>query len=454
MALTVYNGGFGLVKDVRTLTLAAGVQTIPVPDVAGRIEPDSVAIRSLSAPNSFSVLEQNYRFDLITPTAILQKAIGAKVTLVTTLPDGKVERTEGTLLSAPIGEGSLAGVVIRTTNGRVILNPVGTIEVESIPKDLVSKPTLFWDLNATKAGPNTVELSYITGGISWTANYVLLLTDEGDSGDLKGWVTMNNQSGASYQNCRLKLLAGEVNRAPVPATSRGGLVKEELKLMDFSAGMSEEQFGEYHLYTLPRPATVLNNEMKQLSLLEAQGIKLQKLIIFDPMQNYNGYSAGEGEVGSGTMKPLVQYKITNSKAARLGMPLPAGKFKIYQRDSEGATQLVGEDAIDHTATDETIKIAVGRAFDIVGERKRTSFSYILDKGKRIGAKETFVTELRNRKKSAESVELIERFWGDWKVVEASEPYMKMSAEAIQFSIKLKAGEVRKVTYTVENRWGR
>ncbi|MBL8049250.1 MAG: DUF4139 domain-containing protein [Chthonomonas sp.] len=454
-SLTVYNGGFGLVKDVRVVELAAGRQTIPVPNVAAMIERDSVAVRSLSAPGSFEVMEQNFRYDLISPFAILQKSIGEEVTITQVLANGTVAREEGTLLSAPVNEALAAtntGVTIRLKNGGVLLNPPGTIEVKKLPGDLVSKPTLFWDLDADKAGANTVELSYLTGGLSWIANYVILLEDDGNSGSLKGWVTMNNTSGTSYVDCRLKLLAGEVNRsAPAKTPADAGRFLREYKMKDHD--MQEEQFGEYHLYTLPRPATVLNNEMKQLSLLESPKIKIAKQIVFDPTLNYGSYRASEGEIGTGSIKPLVKYTIVNAKASGLGMPLPAGTVKLYQRDSEGATQLVGEDSIDHTPADERISLDVGRAFDIVAQRNRSSYKRIVSGKKTIGATETFVTELRNRKKVAETVTLIERFYGDWKVTESTEKYTKANANAIVFTVTLKPGEVRKLTYSVETRWG-
>lgn len=455
MSLTVYNGGFGLVKDVRNFKLSSGRQTLVVPNVASRIEPDSVAIRSISSPGSFAVLEQNYRYDLISPVNILRKSIGQDVIVRQVLPNGDVHDTFGTLLSAPSQEGSNLGAVIRLQNQDLMLNPEGTIIVRQMPKNLLSQPTLMWELESDLAGQNSVELSYITGGLSWESNYVLSLNDDGSRGDLKGWVTMINESGANYENCKLKFLAGDVNRvAPAPVPSRAGSAGAMFKAAEDSA-MGEEQFGEYHLYTLPRPATVLMNEMKQLSLLEATNVPIQKVIIFDPMRNYRGWQPNEGEVGSGVLKPIVQYKITNKKDSNMGMPMPAGKFKIYQRDSEGATQLVGEDRIEHTPADETIKLNVGRAFDIVAERKRTDFKYVYGSSRSpIGATESFVTELRNRKKTAETVYLYERYWGDWKVTKASEPYKKLDANTISFEVVLKPGEVRKVTYSFETNWSK
>jgi len=461
--LTVYNQGFALVKDVRNLDLKSGLQSVAIEDVAQLIEADSVAIRSLSAPGSFTVLEQNYRYDLISTSAILQKAVGGKIILNRVLPDGKRERIEGTLLSSPTavisGQGGSQykynGMVLRTDDGRILLDPSGEVEVKTIPDGLISKPTLVWELDNEKAGSNQVELSYITQGMAWTADYVLQLDSTGKKGDMKGWVTMRNNSGATFENVVLKLLAGDVQRVQSLPTG-GGLADMQSKGRVARSEMIEEQFADYHLYTLPRPATVRNNEAKQLSLMEAVSIPILKKIIFDPMINYGGWQPNEeGSDGTGIVKPIVRYIFTNDEKSNLGMPLPEGRVKIYQHDKSGATQLLGEDRIDHTPKDEKLSITVGRAFDIVCERKRTGFRYIYGRGSSpIGATETFETELRNRKEVAETVTLLERYWGDWKVVESTEKNTKVDANTTEFTLTLKPGEVRKLKYIFETRWAK
>ena len=460
--VTIYNGGFGLVKEVRTFNVKQGLQEIAVEGVPQQIEIDSVAVK-MTGSNPFEVLEQNYRYDLISVQAILAKAVGKKIRFSRVLPNGQREVVEGILMSSPqavvnspMGGNSLTynGMVIQTADGRVILNPSGEVEVDSIPEGLISVPSLIWLVDAKNSGNAETQVSYLTNGMSWTAGYVLQLDASGKTGDLKGWVNLANQSGATYRQAKLKLLAGEVNRVQnVRAPGAGGFVNEDRAVM--KSAMMEEQFGDYHLYTLGRPTDILDNEAKQVSLLEGEGLSVTKRIIFDPMGAFRGYRPSEGEVGGGTMKPQVRIEFKNSKENHLGMPMPAGKFKIYQADKSGSPQLLGEDAIDHTPKDENLSLVIGRAFDIVGERKRTKFNYLNNPSTKssYGMRETFVTELRNRKDTAEQVELIERYWGEWKLVEATEKGTFKDSDTFVFSVTLKPNEVRKVTYTVEKYWG-
>lgn len=461
--ITIYNQGFGLVKDVRHLNLTQGLQQVAIEDVAQMIEANSVGISSLSAPGSFVVQEQNYQYDLISPAAILNKAVGGKVTLNRVLPNGTKEKIVGTLLSSPTAvvstsngsEQTYNGMVIRTDDGRILLDPTGEVEVNSIPEGLISKPTLLWDLIADKAGPNTVELSYLTQGMSWTASYVMLLNGEGSKGDFKGWVNLVNQSGATFKNAQLKLLAGDVQRAPSGAMGgmgRGGAPQMDLKS---ESGFSEEQFADYHLYTLQRPTDIRNNENKQVSLLEAFSVPVTKRLIIDPMRNFRGYRPGEGEVGNGILKPQIRIEFKNDKASHMGMPLPKGTIKVFQRDKSGSLQMLGEDSIDHTPRDENVSLVVGRAFDVVAERKRTSFAWI-DKDKNgspHGIRETFVIDIRNRKETGtETVTLLERHWGEYKITQSSMPYKALDSETIQFLVPVAATKSVKVEYTCETRW--
>jgi len=452
--VTVYNQGFGLVKETRTMTLKAGRQTVAVEDVAAMIEPTSVSIVSKSAPGSFEVLEQNYQYDLISPEAILNKSVGQRVRFIRTLA-GQRDVLEGILISAPTAivgtpEGgnirTYNGMVIRTDDGRIVLNPTGEIEVREVPAGLISKPTLLWDLETKRAGENTVELSYLTRGITWSSDYVLTLDGAGKAA-IQGWVTIDNQSGATFENAKLKLLAGDVNRVP-----EFRIMKREM--MDAVAaraapgGFQEESLFEYHLYTLQRPATVRNRETKQISLLEAPQIPVQKRLILDAMQMFGRYVPSEGEIGTGTINPQVRIEFNNDQASGLGMPLPKGRVRVYQRDQSGSVQMLGEDSIDHTPKNERVSLVVGRSFDVVANRRRTEFRRINDRT----VSETFEIELRNRKEVPETVYVLERRYGDWRVTAKSQEFTKPSAEALQFAVTLKPNEVKKVTYTVETRW--
>lgn len=460
--LTIYNGGFALVRESRNLELKTGLQDVAVQDVAQMIEANSVAIRSLSSPGSFSVLEQNYQYDLISPIAILNKAVGSQITFNRVFPDGSRERLTGTLMSAPTQIVSDAnggqshtwnGMVIQTADGRVILNPSGEIEVDSIPAGLITKPTLVWKLDSAQAGTNNIELSYITQGMSWKSDYVLSLDDQGKKGDFKGWVTLTNNCGTSFSVRILKLLAGDVQRVTNQPTGGfgGGGARMAAKAADANQ-FEEEQFADYHLYTLTRPTEVRNREIKQVSLLEALNVPVKKKLVVDAMRYYRGYQPNEGQVGMGEIKPLIQLVIKNDKASNLGMPLPMGTVKVYQRDSSGSLQLLGEDNIDHTPKDEEVTLTVGRAFDIRAERKRTAFKWFRVDGNIHGAVETFEIEVRNRKESAESVTVLERHWWEHVLSEMSMQPKKLDANTYEFTVDLKPNEVKTIKYTVTTRW--
>jgi hypothetical protein len=454
--VTVYNQGFALVKETRQMALKAGRQTVAVQDVAAKIETNSVGIRAVGFPELFQVLEQNYRFDLINPTSILNKAVGSKITLHRVLPNGTKETVVGTLMSAPTvvvsdaGGGqrmTYNGMVLRLNDGSVLLNPSGEVEVPSIPADMLSRPTLVWDLDCRKAGSAPVELSYITQGMTWNADYVLTLDGEGTAG-LLGWVTMTNNSGAAFKDAKLKLLAGDVNRPAKNENRKALSLKIKHADPSFLDGFAEESLFEYHLYTLQRPATLKDKETKQLSLLEGKGVKYEKKLIVDSMRDYGMYYPGEGEVGTGNLKPQVRVEFLNSKANGLGIPLPKGNVKVYQRDKGGSVQMLGEDQIDHTPKEERISLVVGRSFDVVAERKRTNFQKIGPREYR----ETFVVEVRNRKGTAEKVHVLERHYGDWKVTLKNMDFKKLDSTTMEFLLSLKAGETGLIEYTVDTRW--
>ncbi len=453
--VTIYNQGFGLIKETREFNLKQGRQTVTVEDVAARIEPSSVGIKSLTDPKSIEVLEQNYQYDLISPLAILNKSVGKRVRLTRGIGQN-LSTLEGTLISTPTAivgtpdggsQQTYNGMVIRTDDGRIILNPVGEVEVMSLPEGLISKPTLLWDLNSTRAGMNLVELSYLTQGINWNADYVFTLDGE-TKGDLKGWVTVNNQSGVTFQEAKMKLLAGDVARAPQQRPGGFGGGRGAMEAMAKDAGFQEEAFFEYHLYTLQRPATIRNRETKQLSLLEGTGIKFNKKLIIDALRDVGVYYPNEGEIGTGNIKPVVRVEFVNSTENGLGMPLPQGKVKVYQRDKSGSVQMLGEDAIDHTPRDEKISLVVGKSFDVVASRKRLNFKRISDRS----FEQTFEIELRNRKETAETVHVLERHYGDWRVTTKSMEFEKLDAITMQFVVPLKPGEVKTITYTVRTQW--
>ncbi len=450
--ITVYNSGFGLVKEVRSIHLKQGRQNLNIEDVASMIEPTSVSIHSQAGSNPFSVLEQNYQYDLISPQAILNKSVGQKVRFVRRFGTQR-DVLEGTLLSSPTSvvaspdgqnQSTYNGMVIRTDDNRIVLDPTGEIEVKEVPAGLISRPTLMWDIEAPTAGDSTVELSYISQGLNWAADYVVTLDGIGKS-DLQGWVTLTNNSGATWDNAKLKLLAGDVNRVQ-PRVNRDFAPMLASGAAGGKAGFAEESLFEYHLYSLERPANVRNHETKQLTLLEGHGIPIEKKLIVDSITSQ--YYPGEGEIGTGDVKPQVRLEFTNDEKSGLGLALPKGKVKVYQRDKSGSVQLLGEDQINHTPRNERISLVVGRSFDVVSTRKRTNFTRISDRSVR----ESFEIEVRNRKESDETVTVLERHWGDWSITERSQNFEKLDSNTAQFMVTLKPNEVRKVIYTVETKW--
>ncbi len=450
--VTVYNQGLGFVKEVRMLQLKSGQQSVVVEDVAQLIDATSVGFKCLNNPGSVSVQEQNYQYDLISPQAILEKSVGKRIRLTRAIANKK-ETLEGVLLNSPTSvvskdgghEYSYDGLVIRADDGRIILSPEGEIDVLSIPEGLISKPSLVWQLESAKDQEAKMELSYLTKGMSWTANYVLTLGD-GVTGDIQGWVTLNNQSGMSFNDAKLKLLAGEVNVVNKDEYKRYAWdVSSRLadKNAFMGAGFKEESLFEYHLYTLGRPASVRNKEAKQLSLLEGFDVPLKKVIAFES-------SAEVSEAGQGTeeLDSAVKVKFRNDEKSHLGMPMPAGKVRLYQRDAGGSLQFLGEDEIKHTPRDEKLSLTVGKSFDMKATHKQISFAKT---GKRSSVS-TYEIEVRNRKKTADTATIYERIGGQWKISANTDSFVKEDASTAVFEVKLKAGEVKKVKFTIEAKW--
>jgi hypothetical protein len=459
--LTVYNANFGLVKEIRTIDLRAGRQELRVEDVAAFIDPTSVGMKVMKG-NPLDILEQNYQYDLISTSTILTKSIGKRIRLRQLLDNGRDLVTEGVLLAAPGqvvateggGRMTYTGLVLRTDDGRIVLSPSGTIEVLELPDGLISKPTLMWDLFAQAAGSRDVELTYLTNNISWSADYVMILDADDKKADINGWVTMNNQSGTTYNNAVLKLIAGDVRRVnPQPSGGFGGGRGGPEMMRSEALGFAEESFFEYHLYTLGRPATVRNNEQKQISLLNVADIVVKKDMVLEGQRSVwrgsgRDYRPGEGYATDPKIKVNVLVEMTNSDKNGMGMPLPAGKVRVYKRDSKGQVQMIGEDRIDHTPREERLRLYIGDAFDVVGERKRTAFRRIASSV----IEEDFEIKVRNRKKTAEIVRIVEHAWADWTIVRESMASTKTDSNTFEYLVSLKPDEEKVVSYTVRTRW--
>lgn len=439
VSITVYNQNFGVVREVRDLPrLGTGQVELEFRDVAANIQPETVAIKSLGTPNGVSVLEQNYRFDLLSPQTLLEKYVGKKVRAYRYHEQtGKEDVVDADLLSIEGGQ-------ILKFNNEITFNYPARLAFPQVPENLIAKPTLVWLVNST-APKQSVEVTYLTQNLNWSADYVLVVDEADKKGDLTGWVTLVNQSGASYKNAELKLVAGDVNRVRPQAEAMnayGGMAK--------SAARAEPQFQEqglfeYHLYTLGRPTTVLQNEQKQVNLLTAAGIGVNKKLMFYGQQYW--YRGQYGQVMS-NQKVGVYLDIQNSEANKLGMPLPKGTLRVYKADKSGAKQFVGEDTIDHTPRDEKLRVKMGDAFDVVGDRKQTEW-------KELGSctsESAWEIEIRNHKDTAIEVEDYEPVGGDWTIVSSSQAAEKKDSTTFSFNVKVPARGKTKVNYRVRVKW--
>ncbi|MES1187440.1 MAG: DUF4139 domain-containing protein [Myxococcales bacterium] len=438
VSITVYNQNFGVVREVRELsTLGTGTVSLEFRDVAANIQPETVAIKSLSAPGAISVLEQNYRYDLLTPQTLLEKYVGKKIrTYRYHEATGKEEAADAELLS-------VAEQPILRLNGEVTFGYPARFAFPQVPDNLIAKPTLVW-LVASRKPAQTVEVSYLTRNLNWSADYVLVLNEQETQAALQGWVTLVNQSGTSYQNAQLQLVAGDVNRVRDQRVD----VKYKSSMSaaaPAAAGFSEQGLFEYHLYTLGRPTTVLQNEQKQVSLLEADGVKVDKKLIFYGQQYW--FRGQYGEVQA-NQKVGVYLDFQNEEKNKLGIPMPKGTLRVYKADKSGARQFVGEDQIDHTPRDEKIRIKLGEAFDVVGDRKQTEYRVLGN----CSSESRWEIELRNHKETAVVVEDSEPIAGDWTVVESSQPYVKKDAGTFTFDVKVPARGKTKLSYRVRLRY--
>ncbi len=432
VAITVYNSNLGLVKDTRTLKLPRGTSQLRFMDVAQQINATSVHIKSLTAPDSLSVVEQSYEYDLLNPQKLLDKYVGQELTLVLRTMESNTEKltpTRATLLSNNSGQ-------VWQIGGQIVINPTNIAEIrfERLPQDLIAKPTLVWTLNNTGADTHTVEASYLTQGLNWRSDYVVVVNQNDTKADLNGWVTLTNTSGTAYRNADLKLVAGDVNRVhdemaiPKSRMSVGAAAAPQPQFQ-------EQAFFEYHLYTLQRKTTIKNNETKQISLLSAADFGIKKELVINGQPYYfQGYN-NPGEPIKEKVGVYVGFK--NGKESGLGQPLPAGVVRVYKADSTGAQQFVGEDRIDHTPKDESVRIKLGDAFDVVAERKQTDYKNI---ARRV-FEYAYEIRIRNHKEEAVTVVVNEPIGGDWEMVSSSIPAEKTAAFAARFNVPVaKDGE--------------
>jgi len=436
LELTVYNQNMALVKDQRALTLVEGLNRVRFTDVAAQIDPTSVHFQSLNAPQATVVREQNFQYDLVSRAKLLEKYIDQEIVAREVREGGQVETLSGTLLSAR------DGLVLRAPDGHLIFTNAERIELPALPEGLITRPTLVWEVETQQAGPHRVEVSYLTNGITWSADYVAVVNPDDTRADLNGWVTLTNQSGATYPFAKLKLIAGEVRRIQPPPVMDYA-VRAQARMAG-APQFEEKAFFEYHLYTLQRKTTVRDNETKQVELLTAADVPVHKVYIFDGAQPRSFARRGETPL----IKANVMIEFENTEANHLGMALPKGKVRVYKADADGSLQFVGEDEIDHTPRDEKVRLYVGDAFDVVGERKQTAFRQIAERV----TEQSFAIDLRNHKDQAIEVTVVEHLAGDWEILKESHPHVQKDAFTLEYHVPVPAHGQTQVTYTVRTQY--
>lgn len=438
VAVTIYNSGIGLVRERRELRLPLGQSELRFMDVAEQVIPASVHITSLSAPDSLRILEQNYEYDLLSPQKLMDKYVGKEVRLYEKNPFS--EREE--IVSAILVSNNVTPIY--RIGSDITFNHPGRVTLPGVPENLIPKPTLVWLLENDMEKTQQVETSYLTGGISWQADYVLTL-DKGDGkGELGGWVTIGNRSGATYRNATLKLVAGEVNR-----------VREEQLQTDRGVRMAataaakpqfrEQELFEYHLYTLERPTTLKDNQSKQISLLSASLLPLKKEFV---LAGQNFYYYGPQADPGGKQKVSVFVEFANRKGDGLGIPLPKGTIRVYKEDGDGSLQFIGEDSIPHTPRDEKVRVRLGEAFDVVGTRKQTDWKKIASDS----YEAAFEITLSNHKSEEVTVRVIEPIPGEWKILSTSHEYIKNEAFAAEFQLPVRGDGETKLNYRARMRY--
>jgi hypothetical protein len=443
LAVTVYNSNIALVRDVRQLQLPTGNFHLKFMDIAATVNPATVHFRSVTEPEKVAVVEQNYEYDLLEPAKLLNKYVGKEVTLVRSYMDNgttKREEIKATLLA------NNNGPVWKMGNDIVTGVYGETYRFPEVPANLYDRPTLLMTLENSGSPKQKIEASYLASNLSWNCDYVLTVGHDDKAADLDGWVTISNNSGTAFHNAKLQLVAGDLNRLPARDQYRVSEMVANAPAAKAAGQFVQENFSEYHLYSLARRTSVLDKETKQISLLEGSGIPVEKLFV---VNGQNFYYHNAQNPGSPIKDPvMVFYKFKNEEKAGLGIPLPAGNLRVYQKDSKGGLLFIGEDHIDHTPKDEFLSVKIGNAFDVVSERKQTDYKSL---GSHLWEMEFEIT-IRNHKDTPLIVEVNEPIGGDWEMLSSSYKYTKTSAWAAQFDVPVKANGESVLKYRIRAKW--
>ena len=457
-ALTIYNQNFAVIRDTVPLDLKAGVNDVRYPDATAQVEPDSVILRDPTGRHSLQILEQSYRNDPVTQELLLSLFEGKTIDFERMRLKDNTQTPElipGKIIRSGYVPGGNSEQPIIEVSGKLQFSLPGQPLFPDLGDDTVLKPTLNWLLQSDKPGKFNAEVNYITGGFTWEADYNLVSPEKGDTVDLVGWITMNNQSGKTFRDAKIKLMAGEVNRIQPPrmrayaVTAIGGAMNEN------APAVTEKAFDEFHLYNIARLTTLRDHETKQVEFVHAEKVLARTIYVYDGALTGYRYYGGlieNQEYGTECNKKVrVMREFVNSDTNHLGIALPAGKVRFYRRDADGQMEFVGEDRIDHTPRDETIRVTTGNAFDLVGERKQTSFH--VDTGDK-WMDESFEIKLRNHKKAPVDIRVVEHLyrWNNWEITQKSDDFTKKDSQTIEFRVPVKPDEEKTITYTVHYSW--
>jgi hypothetical protein len=480
-ALTIYNQNFAVVRDTIPLDLKQGVNDVRFTETTAHLEPDSVILRDPAGKTKLQILEQNYRNDPVSQELLLSIFEGKTIEFETDLGWGQKKVVPGKIIRSgyvPHAQSAMqrygqayyqSQMAMASGTSQPIIEVEGKLQFAlpgrpvfpPLTGDTILKPTIDWQINADKPGRLEAELAYVTGGMSWEADYNIVAPEKSDLLDVIGWVTMDNQSGKTFENARIKLMAGDVSK--IQRAEGGFAGNEEMAVraaMAAPAPVTEKAFEDYHLYTLARPATLHDRETKQVEFIRASGVKSERVYVYDGLKiDWNRWrSYGMENIRNnqdlGTemeTKVAVMREFKNSEANHLGMPLPKGRVRFYKQDEDKQLEFTGENTIDHTPKDEMLRVYTGNAFDLVGERRRTnikvdSSNHWLD--------EAFEIKLRNHKKEAAEIRVMEHLfrWTNWEITEKSDPFLKTNAQTMEFRVQLKPDEEKTIHYTVHYSW--
>jgi hypothetical protein len=467
--LTIYNQNLSLIREERMIRLIKGMNNVVLPDIPATIDGTSLHFLSLTDPAGVHVLEQNYQYDLVHQAKLLEKYIGKQVQFIREEPVTQKEYSvTGKLIAtgysiqpqygSSVPNYYSTGGMVAEIDGKIEINPAGRLVLPALPEGLILRPQLEWLLTSNREGQQKTEISYLAGQLNWYCNYVALLNHDDTRIDLTGWVTVTNNSGTSFKNAGLKLVAGDVNIVKEAMAYDRMAAKRDVEMNAAAPQFQQTDLFEYKLYSLQRRTDINNNETKQIELVSANGVTAHKVFIYDGLADqwrswYRNYSyrsqASFGQQSNTKVGVFVTFK--NELASGLGIPLPKGKVRVYKRDDDGKEQFIGEDQIDHTPKDEEVRLYLGHAFDIVGERSQKDFKSMAA-GRVI--EETIEIKVRNHKEEPVEVQVYEHpwRWSQWEIVKSTGDWTKVDQSTLRFPVKLDKGAEKTISYTIRYTW--